>query len=36
VNQRQILAVVRGDKPPYAPGDAELFAAAADFEATYA
>ena len=36
VNQRQLLAVVRGEKPPYAPGDAELFAAAADFEATYA
>jgi len=36
VNQRQLLAVVRGDKPPYAPGDAELFAAAADFEVTYA
>ncbi len=36
VNQRQILAVVSGEKPPYAPGDAELFAAAADFEVTYA
>ena len=36
VNQRQLLAVVRGEKPPYAPGDAELFAAAADFEVTYA
>jgi exoribonuclease-2 len=36
VNQRQLLAVVAGDKPPYADGDAELFAAAADFEVTYA
>ena len=36
VNQRQLLAVIAGDKPPYAEGDAELFAAAADFEATYA
>jgi exoribonuclease-2 len=36
VNQRQLLAVVAGAKPPYAEGDAELFAAAADFEATYA
>lgn len=35
VNQRQLLAVIAGDKPPYAEGDAELFAAAADFEATY-
>jgi exoribonuclease-2 len=36
VNQRQLLAVVAGDKPPYAEGDAELFAASADFEVTYA
>jgi exoribonuclease-2 len=36
VNQRQLLAVVAGDKPPYTEGDAELFAAAADFEVTYA
>src|SRR4029077_19695507 len=36
VNQRQLLAVVAGDGPPYADGDAELFAAAADFEVTYA
>ena len=36
VNQRQLLAVVAGEKPPYAQGDAELFAAAADFEVTYA
>jgi exoribonuclease-2 len=36
VNQRQLLALVAGDKPPYAENDAELFAALADFEATYA
>jgi len=36
VNQRQLLAVIAGDKPPYVEGDAELFAAAADFEVTYA
>ena len=36
VNQRQLLALVSGAKPPYAAGDAELFAATADFEATYA
>jgi exoribonuclease-2 len=36
VNQRQLFAVLDGTKPPYAPGDAELFAAAADFEVTYA
>src|SRR5438477_4246612 len=36
VNQRQLLAVVAGEKPPYAEGDAELFAAATDFEVTYA
>ena len=35
VNQRQLLAVVAGEKPPYPEGDAELFAAAADFEVTY-
>ena len=35
VNQRQLLAVVAGDTPPYAENDAELFAALADFEATY-
>ena len=35
VNQRQLLAVVRGEKPPYPENDAELFAALADFEATY-
>jgi exoribonuclease-2 len=35
VNQRQLLAVIAGDKPAYAEGEAELFAAVADFEATY-
>jgi len=36
VNQRQLLAVAVGDKPPYGQGDADLFAAATDFDATYA
>ena len=35
VNQRQLLAVLSGAKPPYADNDAELFAVLADFEATY-
>jgi exoribonuclease-2 len=35
VNQRQLLAVIAGEKPPYADNDAELFASLADFEATY-
>ena len=35
VNQRQLLAVVAGDAPPYGENDAELFAALADFEVTY-
>ncbi len=35
VNQRQLLAVIAGDTPPYGENDAELFAALADFEATY-
>ncbi|MEO8849808.1 MAG: RNB domain-containing ribonuclease, partial [Casimicrobiaceae bacterium] len=35
VNQRQLLATIAGDPPPYAANDAELFAALADFEATY-
>ncbi len=35
VNQRQLLAVIDGAAPPYAENDAELFAALADFEATY-
>jgi exoribonuclease-2 len=36
VNQRQVLALVAGERPPYGDNDAELFAAVADFEATYA
>ncbi len=36
VNQRQILAVVGGTRPPYADNDAALFGVLADFEATYA
>jgi exoribonuclease-2 len=35
VNQRQLLAVVAGERPAYAANDAELVAAMADFEATY-
>ncbi len=35
VNQRQLVAVLSGTKPPYADNDAELFAILADFEATY-
>jgi exoribonuclease-2 len=35
VNQRQLIAVASGEKPPYPQGDADLFAAAADFDATY-
>jgi exoribonuclease-2 len=35
VNQRQLLAVLAGEAPPYADGDAELYAAMADFEVTY-
>ena len=35
VNQRQLLAVLAGERPPYADNDADLFAALADFEATY-
>ena len=35
VNQRQLIAVASGEKPPYAQGDADLFAAAVDFDATY-
>lgn len=35
VNQRQLLATVRGDVAPYADNDAELHAALVDFEATY-
>jgi len=35
VNHRQLLAVLAGERPPYADNDAELFAALTDFEATY-
>jgi exoribonuclease-2 len=35
VNQRQLIAMVQGARPPYADNDPELFAALADFEATY-
>jgi exoribonuclease-2 len=35
VNQRQLIATVTGTRPPHAGGDVELFAALADFEATY-
>jgi exoribonuclease II len=35
VNQRQLLAVLAGDAPPYGENDAELFATLADFEVTY-
>ncbi len=35
VNQRQLLAVLGGEQPPYPENDADLFAALADFEATY-
>ena len=36
VNQRQLLAAIAGEAAPYGEGDAELFAAMADFEVTYA
>jgi exoribonuclease II len=36
INQRQLLAAIAGDAAPYSHGDAELFAAMADFEVTYA
>jgi exoribonuclease-2 len=35
VNQRQLIATLGNGGPSYADGDAELFAALADFEATY-
>ena len=35
VNQRQLIAVLAGAKPPYVENDAELFAILTDFEATY-
>jgi exoribonuclease-2 len=36
VNQRQLAAVVRGERVPYDATDAELFAILNDFETTYA
>jgi exoribonuclease-2 len=36
VNQWQLLAVLRGAPPPFAPGSAALLAAMRDFETTYA
>ena len=35
INQRQLLAVITGDAPPYGENDAELFAILTDFEVTY-
>jgi exoribonuclease-2 len=35
VNQRQLLARVRGESPPYAGNDAELFAVVSGFDAAY-
>ena len=35
VNQWQLIALLEGEKPPYAENDAELYAAAADFDLTY-
>jgi exoribonuclease-2 len=35
VNQRQLLAALAGEAPPYGDNDADLFAALADFEVTY-
>jgi exoribonuclease-2 len=35
VNQRQLIATVQGTRAPYPENDPELFAALADFEATY-
>lgn len=36
VNQQQLVALVRGDAPPYAPTDAELFGIISAFDAAYA
>ncbi len=35
INQRQILAAVRGERPPYAGNDTALMAAVRDFELAY-
>lgn len=36
VNQRQLLACIREQPPPYAPNDADLFAIVSGFESAYA
>jgi len=36
VNQRQLLAVLAGEKPPFGPNDAELFSIISAFETRYA
>jgi exoribonuclease-2 len=36
VNQRQLIALVRGEPTPYAPGDEALLAAMRDFESAHA
>jgi exoribonuclease-2 len=36
VNQRQLLAVLAGEKPPFGQNDAELFSIISAFEARYA
>lgn len=35
VNQRQLIAVLRGETPPFKAGDSELLAIVADFETVY-
>ena len=35
MNQRQLIALISGEAPPYAQGDEELLAAMRDFEVTY-
>nr|WP_199064059.1 RNB domain-containing ribonuclease [Chromobacterium sp. ASV5] len=35
INQRQLSAMIRGEKPPFQQGDAMLFAILRDFDATY-
>ncbi len=35
VNQRQLVSVVRGERAPYAPNDADLFAILSAFDARY-
>ncbi|VEB39732.1 Exoribonuclease 2 [Chromobacterium violaceum] len=35
INQRQLAAMIRGEKPQFAQGDAMLFAILRDFDATY-